>query len=149
MRLVVNPEQQANAEESECDRNVCEPRKNKRTAAAPYIRRSQHSLYKVLISPVGAHSDKGGPEKAGEDGVLDRKHADDFLPAVLCSIKAGGNKIVKMKTAAPLHDFVPAAGNSGVEQCERDEIVADDTLSLNQVGPDHGFNAAKCRVNRG
>ena len=74
---------------------------------------------------MGAHGDEGGGEKAGEDGVIDGKHAGDFLPAVLCWIEAGGNKIVKMKTAAPLHDFVPAAGNSGVEQCERDESAAD------------------------
>src|SRR5205823_5995876 len=105
--------------------NICEPRKNKRTAAALDVRRSQHSLYKVLISAVGAHSDEGGSEKAGEDGVLDRKHADDFLPAVLCWVETGGEKIRNSEAAVPLHDFVPASGNSRVEQCERDESAAD------------------------
>jgi len=56
------------------------PERMRRAAAATHIGCSQHSLYKVLISAVGAHGDEGGPEKAGQRCVvLDRKHAGDFF----------------------------------------------------------------------
>ena len=78
-----------------------------RDAAAQVIQQD------VLVGPVRSHGDEGRAEKAGKNGVLDRKHADDFLPAVFRRIEPGREEIVPMKTACPRDDLIPSAGHSG------------------------------------
>ena len=149
MRLVKNPEQHADAEKGERDRNIGETGEDERAPAAANIGRGQHSLHHVLIGAVRRHGDECRADQAGENRVLDREHAFDFVPAVFGRIETGGDEIGKMKTAVTLHDFVPAAGNREVKQPERDERAADHDRSLDQIGPDDRLDSAERRVNRG
>ena len=51
--------------------------------------------------------------------------------------------------AVALHDLVPAAGNGGVKQTERDQRAANHDRGLDQIGPDHRFDATERRVDGG
>ena len=50
--LIKNPEQDADAEKGECDRNIGQPRHDERTPAPAHIGRGQHPLHHVLIRAV-------------------------------------------------------------------------------------------------
>ena len=149
MRLVINPQEQADAEKRERDRNIGEAGKNERAPAAADIRRGQHALHHVLIGAVRGHGDEGRSNQAGENRVLDFEHPLDFIPAVSGRIETGGNKIGRVESAVPFNDFVPAAGNGRVEQTERDERAADHDRSLDEISPDDGFDSAERGVDRG
>src|SRR5947209_7663784 len=53
-----------------------------------------------------------------------------------------------MKIAPALHDFVPAARNGEVKERERGDRAADHDRSLDEIGPNHGLNAAEGGVDR-
>jgi hypothetical protein len=72
-----------------------------------------------------SHGDKGRTEQAGENRVLNCKHADNFFPAVLRWIQPGCEEIVKMKTAGARDNFVPTSGNGKIKQPDREKSAAE------------------------
>src|SRR5262245_6597148 len=125
VHLVIDPEQNSDAQESESDRNVSQSGEDERTTAPANVRRSQHSLHHVLVSSVRAHGDESRAEEAGKNRVFNSEHRDDFLPTMLRRIQPGGNEIVEMKTARTGDDFIPTARNGKVKQPNRDERAAE------------------------
>ena len=71
------------------------------------------------------HGHKRGTDQSRKNGVLDREHAGDFLPAVFFWIETGGNEIGKMEWTSALHDLVPATGNGEVEQAKSSQRASD------------------------
>src|SRR5215468_4032063 len=93
MRLIVSPEQQADAEKRQHNWNIGETRQHQGATTAPDIYRSQHSLHHVLIGPVCGHGYEGRADQPGENGVLNLEHSFPLFPAVFCRIQAGGDEV--------------------------------------------------------
>src|SRR6516165_9525873 len=135
MRLIVSPEQQSDAEKREHNWDIGETRQYQGAATAADIHRSQHSLHHVLIGPVCGHGDEGRTDQSGENGVLNLEHSFPPLPALFCWVQAGSDEIGDTEPAMALHNLLPATGNGGVEQTERDEGATDHDGSLDKIGP--------------
>ena len=120
MRLVINPEQHADGQKRQHDRDIGQARQNERAPAPPNIRRGQHALHHVLIGAVRGHGDEGRSDQAGENCVLDLEHSFDFVPAMFGRIESGGEEIRDPEAAVALDDFVPATGNLRIKQTDRD-----------------------------
>ena len=64
-------------------------------------------------------------------------------------IKSSSEKIRDPETAVAPDDFVPATRDLRVKQTDRGQRAANHDRGLDEIGPDHRFDAAERRVDRG
>src|SRR5689334_5177430 len=147
MDLIINPEQQADAQKSQGDRNVGETGKNERTSTPADVRSGQHSLDHILIRSVGRHRHESRPNEPGENRVFDSKHSLDAIPAALGRVQTGGDEIGKMKSAVELGDFLQAARDCEIEEAESGQGASNHDRSLDEISPNDRLDSAKRRIN--
>jgi hypothetical protein len=149
VRLIINPKQQANGRNVSTIGISANPdrineRRLRRISGAVNIRCTMS--WSVPCVDMVMKVDPIRPAKI--------VYSTSNIPLILSQpCFAGSSPVVKKseipEAAVALHDFVPATRNLRVKQTDRDQRAANHDRGLDEIGPDHRFDAAESRVDGG
>ena len=145
--LVVDPEEDANGEECQHDRDIRKSAQNEAESAFLDILRSEHALHHVLVGAVGRHGEECRTEDRREDGVGIFQHLPEGFAKGLRRLPA----CLEHGDLASIQHFIhfsKAAGDAVQDGEHRKNHRATHEAGLDEVGPDDGLDPSDGCVGR-